>query len=90
MPMKVGSFRLELDHDGIKQLLESAAVASECRDAADRISDVAGDGFETSHVWLASYGGGRVAYSVRAATDDAKLAEAENKTLSLAVQACRV
>ena len=30
---KVGSFRLELDHDGIAQLLQSSEVAAECEAA---------------------------------------------------------
>jgi hypothetical protein len=88
MAKKVGSFRLELDHDGIRQLLESAAIGNECEAAAHRIADIAGDGFEVSSAWHARFGGGRVAYSVRAETTEAKIAESEGKALTLAVHAC--
>lgn len=83
---KVGGFRLELDHDGIAALLRSQPIAGECEAAARRIAATAGDGFE---VIGPRFTGQRAAYSVRSATDDARVAEATDKSLSRAVQACR-
>ena len=83
---KVGSFRLELDHDGIAALLRSQPVATECEAAARRVAAAAGDGFE---VVGPRFTGQRVAYSVSAATEDARVAEATDRSLSRAVQACR-
>ena len=83
---KVGHFRLELDHDGIAQLLRSQPIAGECEAAASRIASAAGDGFE---VRGPRYTGQRAAYSVYAATQGAKVAEATDKALTTAVQSCR-
>ena len=83
---KIGSFRLELDHDGIAALLRSQPVAEACEAQARRLAATAGDGFE---VVGPRFTGQRVAYSVRAATEDARVAEATDKALSRAVQACR-
>lgn len=77
--------RIELDHDGIAELLNSAAIASECEQAAQAIADRAGDGFEVSGPWKAGFGGGRVAYSVKTATDEARMAESQEQALSRAV-----
>ncbi|WP_278591450.1 hypothetical protein [Olsenella uli] len=83
---KVGSFRLELDHDGIAELLRSQPLADECEAAASRIAAAAGDGFE---VRGPRHTGQRAAYSVYAATNEAKAAEATDKALTVAVQSCR-
>lgn len=89
MARKAGSVRIELLTEGIHALLNSAPVAEACHQAADRIAAAAGDGFEVSAMWRAGFGGGRVAYSVRAETYEAKLAEAEDKELTRAVFSCR-
>lgn len=89
MAQKVGKVRIELNSKGIAELLSSAPIARECLAAAERIAAQAGDGFEVSSEWRANFGGGRIAYSVRAETYEAKLAEAEDKVLSRAVSACR-
>ena len=78
--------RIELDHDGIRALLESAEIAAECERAAQAIASRAGEGFEVVGPQQRRYGGGRVGYGVRAATYEAKLAEAEDKVLSKAVR----
>ena len=83
---RIGSFRLELDHDGIAALLRSQPIAAECEAAARRIAVTAGDGFE---VVGPRFTGQRVAYSVSAATDGARVAEATDRSLSRAVQSCR-
>ncbi len=81
--------RIELNHDGIRELLCSAAIGGECEKAAQRIAAAAGDGFEVTSARQAGFGGGRIAYGVAAATHEARLAEAEDKALSKAVSACR-
>ncbi|WP_072500601.1 hypothetical protein [Olsenella phocaeensis] len=86
MAERVGGFRLELDHEGIRELLQSPEVESAVRESAERIAAVAGDGFEVGDAY---HGDSRVVVSVRAMTREAKVAEATDKTLTLAVQACR-
>ena len=83
MPTKI---RIELNHDGIRQLLMSEPIAVECEKAARNIAQRAGDGFEVSEIWTPRFGGGRVGYSVKTATDGARRAEAEDKVLSKAVR----
>lgn len=78
--------RIELNHDGIRQLLMSAPIAAECEKAADDIAARAGDGFEVLPAREMGFGGGRVGYAVYTATYDAKVAEAEEKILSKAVR----
>jgi hypothetical protein len=79
------SIRIELDTSGIAELLCSAAIGEECERAAQAIADRAGEGFEVSGPWRAGFGGGRVAYSVKTATQEARLAESQEQALSRAV-----
>ena len=77
--------RIELDHDGIEQLLRSPEIAAECAAAAQAIAARAGDGFEVvgpQDLSLAK----RAGYGVVAMTYEARLAEAEEKVLSKAVR----
>lgn len=83
------SYRLELDHEGIKQLLNSDEIAAVCEQAAERIARTAGDGFEAVGRRSYSFNGGRAGSGVEAATYEACLEEAEFKTLSTAVSSCR-
>lgn len=83
MPTKV---TIELNHDGIKELLMSPAIGGEVRKAAEAIASRAGDGFEVVGPQGLGYGGGRVGYGVVAETYEAKLAEAEQGALSKAVR----
>ena len=78
--------RIELNHDGIKELLLSDAIGGEVKKAAEGIASRAGEGFKVVGPQGLGYGGGRVGYGVVAATYEAKLAEAENKALSKAVR----
>lgn len=78
--------RIELNHDGIRQLLMSQPIAAECEKAAERIAANAGDGFEVLPLRQMGFGGGRIGYAVHAESYEAKLAEAENKVLSKAVR----
>lgn len=83
MPTKI---TLELNHDGIRELLMSSAIGAEVQKAAQGIASRAGDGFEVVGPRDLGYGGGRVGYGVVAATYDAKLAEADHGALSKAVR----
>ncbi len=78
--------KIELNHDGIRELLMSQPIAKECEKAAEGIASRAGDGFEVLPMRKMGFGGGRVGYAVHADTYAAKLEEAENKTLSKAVR----
>ena len=78
--------KIELNHDGIRELLMSQPIAKECEKAAEGIASRAGDGFEVSELRKMGFGGGRVGYTVRTATFEARLSEAEDKALSKAVR----
>ena len=82
--------RIELNHDGIRELLMSQPIAQECEKAAQRIASTAGEGFEVLPARPMSFGRGRVGYAVKTATHEARVAEAEDKTLSKAVSQCRL
>lgn len=82
--------RIELVSSGIAELLGSEPVARACEDVAQRIAQAAGDGFEVTGRKRLSFGGGRVGVGVASATQEARLAEAEDKALSKAVSRCRV
>lgn len=78
--------RIELNHDGIRQLLMSQPIADECRKAAEAIAARAGDGFEVSEKKHRNFGGGRIGYVVYTDTYEAREAEATDKVLSKAVR----
>ena len=78
--------RIELNSDGIRQLLMSEPIANECKKAAEKIAQRAGEGFEVLPARQMGFGGGRVGYAVHAETHEAKVAEAEDKVLSKAVR----
>lgn len=80
------TYRIELDHEGIKALLNSDEIGAVCAEAAERIAQTAGDGF---HVTRPYHPGSRTLYRVYGISDDAKIAEADDKVLSAAVSSCR-
>lgn len=80
------SVRIKLDHDGIQELLNCPEMSQVCADAAQMISDVAGDGFEVGE----ERHGSRVWFTVYTESEEAKVAEAEDHALSRAVSACRL
>lgn len=82
--------RIELNSDGIRQLLTSQPIANECEKAAQKVAAAAGEGFEVLPLRQMNFGGGRVGYAVHAESYAAKVAESEEKTLSKAVNACRL
>lgn len=80
------TYRLELDHAGIQQLLNSDEIAAVCEQAAERIARTAGDGFKVTRPYRP---GSRVLYRVYGMSDDARIAESDDKVLSTAVSSCR-
>ena len=82
MPTKV---TIELNHEGIQELLTSEPIAAECKKAAEAIQSRAGEGFEVVGPQVLGRAK-RAGYGVAAATYAAKKAEAENGTLSKAVR----
>lgn len=80
------TYRIELDHEGIKALLNSDEIGAVCQEAAERIAQTAGDGF---HVTRPYHPGSRTVYRVYGDSDDARIAEADDKVLSSAVSSCR-
>lgn len=77
---------VEIDAGGLLQLMNDPGISAECRKSAERIAAVAGDGF---HVTREYHPGSRVLYRVYGDSDDALIAEADDKVLSRAVSACR-
>lgn len=84
MPVRVV---IELDHDGIRALLNEPGVAAACREQAERIAAAAGDGFHVTREYHPS--GARSMFRVYGDSDEARFAEADEKTLSKAVSSCR-
>lgn len=78
--------KIELNSDGIRELLMSAPIAAECEKAANEIAARAGDGFEVLPMRKQGFGGGRIGYAVRTESYEACIAEAEDKVLSKAVR----
>lgn len=78
----MGSAKLELNREGVRQLLRSAEMAEICRQQAEMIRARCGDGYETD-----SYTGkNRVNASVYAATGKAVQDNLKNNTLLKAVK----
>ena len=78
--------RIELLHDGIRELLCSEAIGVECEKAAELIAARAGNGFEVLPLEEMDFGGGRVGSAVYTATQEAREAEATDKVLTKAVR----
>ena len=81
---------IELDHAGIRELLESDAMASLVREKAEQIAARAGDGFELTEPRIVDGSAtdqfkGRQAAGVQSVTYEAAEEEANNKTLTRAV-----
>ena len=80
--------RIEFQSAGFKEVLNSPKVEAELLRRAQRIANAAGPGFEAS-VYRGGFGGGRHVASVRSADRESRLAEAEDKALSRAIDAGR-
>lgn len=77
--------RLDLDSEGIQEILRSPEVERELRRRADRVSAAAGPG----HVTTTWQGFDRVRAKVATTTARAAREEAINRTLSKALDAAR-
>lgn len=77
---------IELNHEGIRELLRSQPIAAECEKAAEAIAARAGEGFVVLPLREMGFGGGRIGYAVKTDTYEACVAEAEDKVLSKAVR----
>lgn len=77
--------KVELNRDGVRQLLTSPEVEADLADRAERIAAAAGDGFEASTIT----GRTRVRASVISTTLEAIRAEANDHALTSAIDAGR-
>lgn len=81
--------RFKFNHDEFQRVLNEPAVAARLRRMADAVAARAGDGFEVEE-YKANYGGSpRPMVVVRAATYEARRAEAADKVLTRALDAAR-
>ena len=78
--------RVELNSAGVRALLKDPGVAADLAARGERIAATAGEGFESSGV---RQDRDRVAVTVRAATEEARRAEAESRALLRALDAGR-
>lgn len=77
----MGKIRIELNRQGVRELLRSSEMAAVCRGHADQIAARAGSGYEvTTHT-----GKNRVNASVHVATEEAYRDNMKNNTLLKAV-----
>jgi hypothetical protein len=83
--MPVTRVKIEMNSEGARELLRSPEVAAELERRAQLIAAAAGPGFEVD----ARLGANRARASVRAATLEARKAEAEERTLTRALEAGR-
>lgn len=79
------SLRVEMNRDGVSQLLKSAEVMADLQARAERMAAAAGPGFEVD----VRVGRTRARASVRTGTFEAVLAEATDRALTRAVDAGR-
>lgn len=77
--------RFELNHDGVRELLQSPGVLADLAARAGRVAAAAGPGMEVSTF----IGRNRARVSVITATTEARLAEAHHRTLTSAIDAAR-
>ena len=78
----MAKYRIELNKEGVRDLLRSPEMGAICRELAEGIAERAGDGYEVS-----TYTGKtRVNASVRCATEEARRDNLKNNTLLKAVR----
>lgn len=80
-----GRIKIEMNPAGVREILQSEAVRAELHRRAQLIADAAGEGMEAS----SQIGATRARASVRTETPEAMRAEAEDRTLSSAIDAGR-
>lgn len=81
----VASVRIELNRDGVRELLRSQEVRDDLVRRARAIATAAGEGMEVD----SQVGKHRARASVRTATDEAMRAEASDRALTRALDAGR-
>lgn len=81
----MADIRIEVNSEGIQSILKSDEVRELLRAKAERIAAAAGEGFEASSM----IGKTRARASVITATRAARLAEATDRTLTMAIDAGR-
>ena len=81
----MADIRIEVNSEGIQAVLKSDEVRELLRAKAERIAAAAGEGFEASSM----IGKTRARASVITATRAARLAEATDRTLTMAIDAGR-
>ena len=79
------NLRIQLNHAGVRQLLQSDAVAAVLKAKGDAVSEAAGPGHDVQ-TWV---GKNRVRVSVSTATFAAMESEAVHHTLTRAMDAAR-
>lgn len=80
MPAKI---RIELDHDGIRELLHDSGIVAEMQSVGEQIASYAGPDWEVSEpIDMPS----RTILRVQATTLDALIDQAENDVLQTAVR----
>lgn len=80
--MSAKSVKIELNSEGVRELLKSDAMKAYCRQLAEGIAGRAGEGYEVTTFTGAT----RVNASVMAATNAAKRDNMKNNTLLKAVK----
>lgn len=83
--MAIKSIRVKLNRPGIVALLQSSEVTADLDDRTERIAAAAGDGFEAT----VTRNRDRAVGFVRTATTEARRAEAEDRSLTRALDAGR-
>ena len=81
--------KIRWNNKGFKDILNGSELQQEMWRTAQHVKQEAGDGFEIES-WQSNMKGGRPAISVKAKTEKAKKAEAKDKSLTKAVQRCRI
>jgi hypothetical protein len=76
---------VKLNHNGVRQLLQSPGVLAELKRRGERIAAAAGPGFEAEGF----VGRNRARVTVRTATVEAMVAQAEDDVLTKAIPAGR-
>ena len=82
----MAKIKVKLNSTGVRALLKDPGVAADLDARAARIASAAGEGFESSGVRTDR---DRVAVTIAANTDEARLAEAESRALLRAIDAGR-
>lgn len=81
----IKSVRIQLNQQGIRDLLKSQAVADSLEERGTRIAAAAGEGFEVTTTTNKD----RVVTFVKTSTNEGRRAEGEHRALSRAIDAGR-